>query len=93
MTSLSPVTPELAVNHIPVLPSRSGRQIFGKSKEVDWAIGGAALGFTVAIVEYIANNVFDRYIIEIVTMLSCYYHAIKLLISCNYLLITVIIVV
>ena len=82
MTSLSSVTPELAVNHIPVLPSRSGRQIFGKSKEVDWAIGGAALGFTVAIVEYIANNVFDRYIIEIVTMLSCYYHAIIMLLNC-----------
>lgn len=60
MTSLSSLTPELAVSQSHVLPSRSGRQMFGNSKEVDWAIGGAALGFTVAIVEYIANNVFDR---------------------------------
>ena len=29
-------------------------------KETKWAIGGAALGLTVAIVEYIANNVFDN---------------------------------
>ena len=60
MTSLTSVAPELAVSHSQVLPSRSGRQMFGNSKEVDWAIGGAALGFTVAIVEYIANNVFER---------------------------------
>ena len=60
MTSLSSLTPELAASQSHVLPSRSGRQMFGSSKEVDWAIGGAALGFTVAIVEYIANNVFDR---------------------------------
>ena len=60
MTSLTSAAPELAVSHSQVLPSRSGRQMFGNSKEVDWAIGGAALGFTVAIVEYIANNVFER---------------------------------
>ena len=60
MTSLTSLTPEPAVSHSQVLPVRSGRQMFGNSKEVDWAIGGAALGFTVAIVEYIANNVFDR---------------------------------
>ena len=29
-------------------------------KETKWAIGGAALGLTVAIVEYLANNVFDN---------------------------------
>ena len=29
-------------------------------KEVNWALGGAALGLTVAIVEFVANNVFDR---------------------------------
>ena len=78
MTSLSPVSPDLSVSHspvLPVLPARSGRQIFGKSKEVDWAIGGAALGFTVAIVEYIANNVFDRYSREnVIMLLSCYYY-------------------
>lgn len=29
-------------------------------KETKWAIGGAALGLTVAIVEYLASNVFDN---------------------------------
>ena len=29
-------------------------------KEVNWALGGAALGLTVAIVEFVANNVFDK---------------------------------
>ena len=61
MTSLSSLNPDLASGHSQVLlPARTGKQMFGNSKEVDWAIGGAALGFTVAIVEYIANNVFDR---------------------------------
>ena len=32
------------------------RNIFGHSREADWAIGGAALGFTAALVEFIENN-------------------------------------
>ena len=36
------------------------RKIFGNSRETDWAIGGAAIGFTAALVEFIANNVFDK---------------------------------
>ena len=36
------------------------RKIFGHSREADWAIGGAAIGFTAALVEFIANNVFDK---------------------------------
>ena len=60
MSSLSSSGQDLALPHSQVLPVRGGRQMFSDSKEVDWAIGGAALGFTVAIVEYIANNVFDR---------------------------------
>ena len=35
------------------------KRLLTDSKEVNWAIGGAALGLTVAIVEYIANNVFE----------------------------------
>ena len=31
-----------------------------ENREVNWALGGAALGLTVAIVEYLANNVFDK---------------------------------
>ena len=60
MSSLSSVVPNLALSHSQAPPVRGDRQMFSDSKEVDWAIGGAALGFTVAIVEYIANNVFDR---------------------------------
>ena len=37
-----------------------GRRIFSHSREADWAIGGAAIGFTAALVEFIANNVFER---------------------------------
>ena len=45
----------------PRLPRPEDTQrMLGHSKEVNWALGGAALGLTVAIVEYIANNVFDR---------------------------------
>ena len=36
------------------------RKIFSHSREADWAIGGAAIGFTAALVEFIANNVFER---------------------------------
>ena len=39
---------------------RQGRKIFGHSREADWAIGGAAVGFTVALVEFISNNIFDK---------------------------------
>ena len=38
-------------------------------------------------------QVYNRNCHHVIMLLSCYYHAIKLLISCNYLLITVIIVV
>lgn len=41
----------------PEEPSHTSRML--GEKETKWAIGGAALGLTVAIVEYIANNVFD----------------------------------
>ena len=46
-------------------PSLRLKEVAGTSsrmlgeKETKWAIGGAALGLTVAIVEYLANNVFD----------------------------------
>jgi len=36
------------------------RKIFGRSRETDWALGGAAIGFTAALVEFIANNVLDK---------------------------------
>jgi hypothetical protein len=36
------------------------RKIFGHSREADWAIGGAAIGFTAALLEFIANNVLER---------------------------------
>ena len=39
----------------PALPGHTAR-----SRETDWALGGAALGLTVALVEYIATNVFER---------------------------------
>lgn len=35
------------------------RHIFGHSRETDWALGGAALGLTVALVEFIANSVVE----------------------------------
>ena len=60
MSSLSSIGAELSLSPSQALAETSQRQMFSKSKEIDWAIGGAALGFTVAIVEYIANNVFDR---------------------------------
>ena len=41
----------------PEEPGHTSRML--GEKETKWAIGGAALGLTVAIVEYIANNVFD----------------------------------
>ena len=60
MSSSSSIGSQLALSHSRPLSEGGARQMFTDSKEVDWAIGGAALGFTVAIVEYIANNVFDR---------------------------------
>ena len=57
-----PVIPHVrSVGGLPLLYNeRQGRKIFGHSREADWAIGGAAIGFTVALVEYITNNVFDK---------------------------------
>ena len=55
MTSLR----QLSGSNIPY-NGEQARKIFGHSREADWAIGGAALGFTAALVEYIANNVFVK---------------------------------
>ena len=43
----------------PALPGHTGHHT-ARSRETDWALGGAALGLTVALVEYIATNVFER---------------------------------
>ena len=32
------------------------RQIFGHSKTIDWAFGGAALGFTVGLLTFLSNS-------------------------------------
>ena len=57
--AMSPVStmdsPGLRLEEVAKISSR----MLGE-KETKWAIGGAALGLTVAIVEYIANNVFDN---------------------------------
>ena len=34
----------------------SMRQLFGRSKEADWAIGGAAIGFTAGILQFLSNS-------------------------------------
>ena len=57
--AMSPVSsvdsPGLRLEEVAEISSR----MLGE-KETKWAIGGAALGLTVAIVEYLASNVFDN---------------------------------
>jgi hypothetical protein len=43
-----------------VLNDAQERKILSNSREADWAIGGAAIGFTAPLVEFIANNVFEK---------------------------------
>ena len=35
----------------------SRRQLLGYSKEVDWAVGGAALGFTAGLLQFLTGTV------------------------------------
>lgn len=58
---MSSVVPVDAVGGPRIFPNEAHeRKIFGHSREADWAIGGAAIGFTAALFEFIANNVFDK---------------------------------
>ena len=63
MSAMSVLVPVPAVPGLSeqIFPSKSEeRKILGHSREADWAIGGAALGFTAALVEFIANNVVNK---------------------------------
>ena len=36
-----------------------GRQLFGISREADWAVGGAAFGFAAGIIQVLANRAME----------------------------------
>ena len=46
-----------SVNHLAY--NESSRLLFGISREVDWAVGGAAFGFVAGVIQFIANRVLE----------------------------------
>ena len=46
-----------SVNHL--AENESSRLLFGISREVDWAVGGAAFGFVAGVIQFIANRVLE----------------------------------
>ena len=58
MATMTAMTPVGDMGDPRTVLDAQDRKIFGHSREADWAIGGAAIGFTAALVEFIANNVF-----------------------------------